>query len=303
MISLEEITKYVSCPDDGGTLIHASQGLYCQQCTRTFRFLEHNFLELLPLKPVLIPREKGSQSYWAEYFEEFNRPFQFNKDAKAWGAPEKNPDRFVRVRQRAAREVIRLVREGADHAADVFCDVSSGAGYCTFEAALKYRLVFHCDLSLDSLAYASTKAKREGIDNIAFVRADYFQLPFRRTIPQIVCLDTLIHGHWHEAKLLRSICRAMDPGGVAVVDFHNWWHNPVRRLGLLPDNFVDNQSYGRASLQSLLMRAGIERFEITPFVQEVDPAGQCGKVLSRLIPATRFLVRVCEEGLKPGSCE
>jgi SAM-dependent methyltransferase len=300
MIGLEEIAKYVSCPDDGGTLIPRPEGLHCKQCARSFPLQERNLLELLPLQPIPISNEKVPQSYREGYIQEFNRPFQFSKDVKAWGAPEKNKEKWVQVRQRAAREALQLVRDGRDPAGEVFCDISSGAGYCTFQAARKYHLVFHCDLSVDNLAYGSAKAKREGIENIIFVRADYFQLPFRRTIHQIVCLDTLIHGPWHEEQLLGSICRAMGTGGIAVVDFHNWWHNPIRRMGLLPGNFVDCQSYGRAEVQKLLKRAGIEGFEITPFVQEFDPAGQGGKILSRFIPATRFVVRLHEERLEPG---
>jgi hypothetical protein len=91
---------------------------------------------------------------------------------------------------------------------------------------------------------------------------------------------------------LGAIVRCLKPGGHAVVDFHNWWHNPLRRLRVLRDNFLDNTSYTRGELGRLLASTGIQQFEIKPFVQEVDPGQPAGKFFIRLIPPTRFMVRL-----------
>jgi hypothetical protein len=96
--------------------------------------------------------------------------------------------------------------------------------------------------------------------------------------------------------LLRSIQRVLMTGGAAVVDFHNWWHNPLRRLGLLPDNFSGNKSYTQRELKRLLAISGIGPFQTQPFVQEVDPRGRSGRVLARLIPPTRMMVRLAGVG-------
>jgi len=63
------------------------------------------------------------------------------------------------------------------------------------------------------------------------------------------------------------------------VDFHNWWHNPLRRVGLLPDNFSGNKSYTRKELRSLLESSGVGPFQTRPFVQELDPLHAPGKFL------------------------
>ena len=76
-----------------------------------------------------------------------------------------------------------------------------------------------------------------------FLRVDYLKLPFSQALDYVICLDTLIRGRDHERGLLASIRDALKPGGHAVLDFHNWWHNPLRRLGLLPQNFGGNTSY------------------------------------------------------------
>jgi ubiquinone/menaquinone biosynthesis C-methylase UbiE len=224
---------------------------------------------------------------------------EFRKGANAWGAPEGLPLRWTQLRQRQAREVLDFLRDESVERKEVFCDLSAGAGYCTFEASQKYRVVFHCDLSADSLAYAAAKAKRNQLENIIFVRADYFQPPFRNAIHHLVCLDTLIRGPWHEAAVLASVRRILASRGVAVVDFHNWWHNPLRRMGILRENFRGNKSYTRKELKKLLVATGINRFRTKGFIQEVDPAHVSGQILSRWIPPTRLMVRLERESVSP----
>jgi SAM-dependent methyltransferase len=173
----------------------------------------------------------------------------------------------------------------------VFCDLSAGPGHTTFAAVRHARLVFHCDLSISVVDSASAKAARMGLENLVAVRADYFRPPFRACIDQLTCLDSLIRGPWHEVRLLISISKALARGGCAVVDFHNWWHNPLRRFGLLRQNFGQNQSYTRRQVEELLREAGIAEFATRGFVQEGDPRDVTGRIAQKLVPSTRFLVR------------
>jgi hypothetical protein len=131
-----------------------------------------------------------------------------------------------------------------------------------------------------------------GLENMVIVRADYLRPPFLNSIQQLTCLDSLIRGPWHDVRLLASIRQALVPGGSAVVDFHNWWHNPLRRLGLLRQNFGQNRSYTRSEVLHLLRQAGIDDFVVSTFIQEADPQSRSARVLRRLLPATRFLVRL-----------
>jgi SAM-dependent methyltransferase len=290
--SLDEIRLLLCCPDDGATMAPGASGLRCEQCHRLYPLLSTNILDLLPSRPIAFPERGELALYRKGYRSEFFRPSEIRTDAKAWGAPEARSRKWLRLRERQAREVFQFLRNEPCDTNLVFCDLSAGAGYCTFSAAQEYRLVFHCDLSMDALAYASAKATASRLDNIVFVHADYFQPPFRNSIDHLTCLDTLIRGAWHETKLLKSIQSVLTGKGAAVVDFHNWWHNPLRRLGLLPDNFVGNKSYTRKELRGLLATSGIGPFETRPFVQEVDPCRAPGKVLARFIPPTRLMVRM-----------
>jgi SAM-dependent methyltransferase len=213
-------------------------------------------------------------------------------DDKAWGAADCLSAKTVRLRERQTQEVLRLLLDAHADTEGVFCDLSAGAGYTTFAAARHSRLVFHCDLSVAAVRYASVKATRMGIENMVIVRADYFQPPFLNSIHQLTCLDSLIRGPWHDVRLLTNIRQALAPNGSAVVDFHNWWHNPLRRLGLLRQNFGENRSYTRKEVLQILGQAGIDDFTVGTFVQEADPQCVPWRLFGRLIPATRFIVRL-----------
>ncbi|MGH9743959.1 MAG: class I SAM-dependent methyltransferase [Candidatus Acidiferrum sp.] len=274
----------------------SAAGLRCEECHRLYPLLSSNILQLLPSHPVVLPEGTGLAAYREGYLCEFFRPFETKPDAQAWGAPEARSRKWLRLRERQARQVLLFLWEKTSGDNTVFCDLSAAAGHCTFIAAREYRYVFHCDLSMDALVYASAKARANHLDNMVFVHADYFQPPFRGSIHHLVCLDTLIRGPWHEQRLLQSIQSVLATGGHAVVDFHDWWHNPLRRLGLLPDNFIGNKSYTRTELAALLRTSGIGQFETQPFMQEVDPRSAWGKIIAGCIPPTRFMVRLAGAG-------
>src|SRR5438876_8916321 len=93
----------------------------------------------------------------------------------------------------------------------------------------------------------------------------------------------------HEKALLNQIERATASEGRAIVDFHHWWHNPLRRLGLLPQNFGNNRSYTRSGAEGLLRECGVEGWRLVRFYQEFAPESTSLKRISWLLPATRLL--------------
>jgi len=289
---MSEFVEHLRCPDDAAGLQEGRDALVCSECGRNYPRIGDRIFEILPSSPAELPAETANTRYAAKYHTFFHEQPDPAKDAIAWGAPDVVGERWERVRRRHVAEVLAFLCKGNPSSAKSFCDFSAGAGYCTFEAAKDHRAVFHCDLAADSLLYGSRKATMLGRDNIIFIRADYFAPPFRGSVDHIVCLDTLIRGEWHEQRLLRSVQNALLPGGTAVVDFHNWWHNPLRRIGLLPENFAENRSYAAAELPGLLAAAGIDDFELQPFIQELSADAWGAHLLKRVIPPTRFLVRL-----------
>jgi len=207
-----------------------------------------------------------------------------------WGAAEFAPIAWVKKRERHRGTVSSLIQSVADTSTgSVLVDVPGGAGFYTIALAPYFRYVLHCDLSVSNLTYASGVSQQLGITNIIFLRVDYLALPFERSVTHLLCLDSLIRGERHDLHLLRQIAGSLDSSGSAVVDFHNWWHNPLRRLGLLPDNFHSNRSYSRHEVKALLQAAHLDTKLYQGFVQEVDPNKKAGRIVSRVFPPTRFL--------------
>jgi SAM-dependent methyltransferase len=287
-----EIARYLACPDEAAPLAQGSSGLRCVRCSRVFPFRKPNLLEILPSKQVALSTSEVPSEYESAYTQAYSGAWESSDDALPFGANETSSPKIMKRREHHTEEVFRLLREAGGDGNGAFCDLSAGAGHTTFVAARYSPLVFHCDLSVAAVRYASAKAARMGLDNMMIVHADYFRPPFQNSIQQLTCLDSLIRGPWHEAQLLASIRQSLAPGGTAVVDFHNWWHNPLRRLGLLRQNFGENRSYSRREVLQLLKQAGFGEFAMSGFIQEADPQRLSARVLRRVLPATRLMVRL-----------
>ena len=278
------------CPDDGATLACGQSRIECSACGRRFQISEDGVVDLLPLRHAEIA-EAGNTAYWNEYKEEIQRPYKPNPMAIAWGAPEISGSAWLRKRLRQVRGVRPLIADSKFSKSQIFCDIAAGAGNYTLAYASDFRIVLHCDLSASNLSYAARKAKRLGVRNVYFLRVDYFSLPLANSIDRVVCLDTLIRGERHEIALLQSIRKSLRPEGHAIVDFHNWWHNPLRRLGLLRQNFGENRSYRRTEAEALLRKAGIELFDFTPFYQEFDGDWKKRRFATSVLQPARLLYR------------
>ncbi len=286
---LEVVSSLLSCPDDGGSLSLETGGLYCPKCLRHFPVLTTGVIEILPREPSPLPRETVSSTYREDYVKAFAQPYVDDGASMAWGAPETMRPDWVRRRQRQVLQTLSVLLKGAGNKT-IPCDLSGGAGYYTMEYARFFNLVLHCDLSVESLDYMVHRARARGLDNMVFLRIDYFKLPFRRSLDRVICLDTLIRGEGHERLLLQSIKGAVRPDGFALVDFHNWWHNPLRRLGLLGQTFGDNRSYTRLEAQALLSEVGIRNWKYVPFWQEFDQDNSLRSMaLRRVLPPTRLI--------------
>ncbi len=289
---IREIAARLCCPDDEGMLRPDRDGLTCTVCARVFPILDGPVLDLLPTRPATFALGHSNE-YASQYLSSFQEPFHLREGAMAWGAAEISEPVWAAKRERQVRAVLSAIVASladAPRCGDaVVCDISAGGGHYTRALAPHFKWVLHCDLSVDSLSYAARKSAQMGISNMLFLRVDYLRLPFLHSLDRVVCFDTLIRGTDHEQALLAQIRKALRPAGAAMVDFHNWWHNPLRRLGVLRENFVGNRSYARAEAEALLRTCGIDAFKYIPFCQEFDRASGMHRVLSRWIPPARLM--------------
>lgn len=288
---LESILPLLSCPDDGEALRLIESKIMCVNCRRGFRRYHENVIDLLPSLPL--PEPGGSADYSVKYHHEYERDLATCATGRPWGALDGPSESLHCHKTRQIDYVYRLLRDPELPSADTVCDLSGGAGHYTLEYASHFKYVIHCDLSADSIHWTAGAARQLGLTNVAFVRADYLRLPFRSSLERIICLDTLIRGWKHENAVLKSISSALRPGGAAIVDFHNWWHNPLRRIGLLKNNFAHNRSYRRRETLKLMEEAGVSRARYFPFFQELPSYdGLMWRVASTFLPPTRLMYRI-----------
>jgi SAM-dependent methyltransferase len=203
-------------------------------------------------------------------------------NAQAWGRYDLGCTSWVVKRRRQVERVKSILKETR-----IICDVSAGAGTYTFEFAKTFPLVIHCDLSIENLNDVYSQKQQKAIDNLVLIRCDYFNLPFKNTLQQLICTETLVRGRQHELLLLNSLRRALSDSGKALVDFHNWWHNPLRRLGLMPQNFGSNKSYTRKTAEKILLDAGITSWNYYSYHQEISQ--EKNSVFRQIIPPTRLM--------------
>ena len=282
--SLDEIISRLCCPDDQGPLRPKTDALECHQCGRIFPIREGEIIELLPVKPV---DGWSNPEYAANYSGLFYKNFENREEAIAWALHETRSPSWKRHRERQTRAVLSLLQSDQTPLHDsILFDISAGVGNYTLSYAQLFKRVLHCDLSVDALRYASAKCRRMGLENVLFLRVDYCALPFSHSIDHLLCLGTLIRGRDHERVLLGQIQKALSPQGRAIIEFHHWWHNPLRRIGLFRQTFGKNRSYSRSSAEKLMRECGIENWRLTRFHQELEPSSRFGKALALVLPAT-----------------
>jgi SAM-dependent methyltransferase/uncharacterized protein YbaR (Trm112 family) len=248
---IQIIKEVISCPDCKASLDYKAPAFVCSKCNRSFPVHNDSIIEMLPSHPSSFAFDEKSAYHEKIYHTLFNMQKEQADPEKSWAPPEQVPDNWRKVKMGHVEFVKELLLNSTS-SRRIFCDFTGGSGYYTFELYKLFDWVFHCDLSIESMLYASNKAKKENIENMIFVRTDYFKPPFNNSIDAGFCGDTLIYSPPHEGKLLNGIRQALKEGAVAVIDFHNWWHNPLRRMGLMKNTFGECYSYSKKQTDSMV---------------------------------------------------
>ncbi|HMP86050.1 MAG TPA: methyltransferase domain-containing protein [Lacibacter sp.] len=280
----ELLERILSCPVCNSSTRYVQGSFHCNSCNSVYPYYDQSILEILPPEPLSFSTDERSPYHEAIYHHLFRTGIGEADPGKSWARPELVPEGWRNVKYRHVDFIYKLIGEatGKRH---IYCDFTGSSGYYTFEMSKHFDWVLHCDLSMDSLLYAQQKAAEQNIHNILFIRADYFRPPFNHVLDLVYCGDTLIYSPSHEHLLLAGMYQALKSGGVAVFDLHNWWHNPIRRLGLLPNNNGKCYSYNRFKADAMV-RKHFPRFRRTGYYQEF-PSGKLPGWIPRLFPNTR----------------
>ncbi len=123
-----------------------------------------------------------------------------------------SPARLAELKPDATLRSIGL-KEG-----DVFCDIGSGPGVFTVEAAkITRNTIYAIDTSDDMLRIVAAKIKEQGLDNIVLIKPVGFSYPIADADCDIVLMSTVIHEIDDKVSLLKEIHRVLKPQGKLVI--------------------------------------------------------------------------------------
>ena len=247
------IQEYICCPDCKATITYETTHFRCSKCERKFPFYEDSILEMLPSNPVHYAFDERSAYHEKIYTTLFHTKKEEANIDKSWATPELVPAKWLSKKRGHVNFIQSLIEKNTTQR-KTFCDFSGGSGYYTFEYYKLFDWIFHCDLSIESMLYTKKKADKQNISNIIFIRADYTQPPFNGTLDLIYCGDSLIYSPFHEGLVLNGMKQSLKEGAYAIFDFHNWWHNPLRRLGLMKNYFGECYSYSKKQTDDFVNR-------------------------------------------------
>ena len=101
---------------------------------------------------------------------------------------------------------------------DVFCDIGSGPGIFTVEAAkITRNTIYAIDTSDDMLRIVAGKIEEQGLDNISLIKPDGYSYPIASGECDIVLLSTVFHEVDDTDALMKEISRILKPHGKLVI--------------------------------------------------------------------------------------
>lgn len=212
---LDSTISYLACPNDKGTLSIQNDRLVCNSCKTHFQILNENTIELIPKESFEPKIQNETTKSYSEYYSDL-KTLGHSRDSKKrlWGVKTQTvPEGFVQNLRNIISQIVGN---------KIVCDVGAGSGDYSLILARKSQLVFHCDLDIEAIMSAREEAKKLNLDNILFIRSNYFTLPFKdNSLPCITCIDILLRGQEHDNKLLTEIFSKITNEGIVLFDFHS----------------------------------------------------------------------------------
>ena len=225
---LKKYLNILKCPNTWENLHIDWDFLINKSGTFKYKIYDDNFIELLPKKPYTV----NIQSSWIHdnsfYHGQLNKLIDFSIDTSdARGQIDDLPEGY----QVFIKNELKLIKEEVKNKnKHIAIDISAWVWTYTFELAKKYDLVIHFDLWDKSLVYAYNKAKKLGINNILFVRWDWFKFPFQENIADlIISIDSFIYYDIKDdIKVINDMYSLLNNKWIIFADFHHskpFFHN------------------------------------------------------------------------------
>lgn len=249
---LKKILNILVCPDCEGKLVFNKKfTITCGDCERKF-YSESNFVDLLPKKPKEIanPYSKGAVKYYLKQFR--TDPKKIYRKFNVWGTYETSR-RGYKV---FLENELKVFEKFYPKQREIFCDISAASGFYTFNAAKKFDIVLHLDINMQYLRFAMKKALEKKVDNIVFIRSDYFSLPIKhKALDTLLCTDSLeYYGLENDIKIMERALNTLKTKGRFILDLHN-------RKFYYPDPKIFE--YGKKEL--IILKKRFRNIQVIPF--------------------------------------
>lgn len=245
LADLNDIINLLCCPDDNAKLlIKDGSSLGCSKCARHFR-VNGNVIDLQPSSKADIDKENEVSAKYHQLYQNLVDTGSLGKDRTPFGLVSRSvslgffKETASHLRKRIARDFI-------------VCDVGAGSGDYSVELAKNCRVMFHCDLDVSAIAVAQKSAQLQEINNIFFLRCDYFHLPFLpRVLDFVYTIDVLEHGAKHDKHLLGEMVRVSKSGGYVAFDCHSKERSKLTKVEGTDDRYSKEKIVAMAKEQSL----------------------------------------------------
>lgn len=220
-MKIPTLVELLSCPDDKSSMTLYDNELECNECKRKFH-IDENFLDIRPKNKIDAVNDEEQITY-SDYYTSL---FQNGDpgDEGTFGLSSHS------VSAGFVTETLNHLKKNIT-SNDVVCDIGAATGDYSVYLAKRCKLMIHCDLDINGLLIARKKAIQEKVNNILFLRCDYFQMPFRSgKIDLSYSIDVVERGILHDKKILKEMSRIVKPRGTLIFDYHTKERTKLTRI-------------------------------------------------------------------------
>lgn len=198
---LSKILPYLRCPRCSSAALQKHSGeLACTSCSARYP-VQKGILDMMvnPANEVITPFQRLMQA-----------PMVVSIYERFW----RRAGYYLASSRSFSKELDTVVRLGKECGAKFVLDLACGTGIFTRPlAGREDRWVVGLDMSRPMLTQAQRLMEKEGLQNVLFIRASAFALPFANAaVPYVNCCGAL-HLFDRPDAALKEIARVLNPGG------------------------------------------------------------------------------------------
>lgn len=245
---LSRIIPYMRCPKCTGTVLNQERdGLNCRTCNTLYR-IRMGILDMMgnDAEEVITPFQRLMQS-----------PPVVSIYEKIW----RRIGYYIASSRSFSKEIQTVLRYANNKGLERTLDLACGPGVFTRPLAnITEGLVIGLDLSWPMLLRAQRLMQKEQVQNILFIRATAFHMPFVDAAFQYVNCCGALHLFDRPEAALREIARILDTKGFLCVQTTI---RPTRSAGLayFLEKFIRFGFFSEEELKELLKRQDFDIIE------------------------------------------